>query len=96
MIDGGPSVLFDAVALLTSAAAIDDLVEEATARDFVADAFQHCKFIGYDQSALPLLKKAGIANDLDEGILEAAWKRKALPPLSPGWVNFGFGRASPP
>ncbi|MDQ0995414.1 catalase [Phyllobacterium ifriqiyense] len=70
MIDGGPSVLFDAVALLTSAAAIDDLVEEATARDFVADAFQHCKFIGYDRSALPLLKKAGIANDLDEGILE--------------------------
>ena len=41
MIDGGPSVLFDAVALLTSAEAIDDLVTEATARDFVADAFQH-------------------------------------------------------
>jgi catalase len=69
MIDGGPSVLFDAVALLTSTAAIDDLVKEATARDFVADAFQHCKFIGYDQSALPLLEKAGIANDLDEGVL---------------------------
>jgi len=43
-------------------------VNEATARDFVADAFQHCKFIGYDQSALPLLEKAGIA-DLDEGVL---------------------------
>ncbi|MDH0116029.1 catalase [Agrobacterium pusense] len=69
MIDGGPSVLFDAVALLTSAEAIDDLVKEATARDFVADAFQHCKFIGYDQSALPLLKKAGIADVMDEGVL---------------------------
>ena len=69
MIDGGPSVLFDAVAVLTSTAAIDDLVKEATARDFVADAFQHCKFIGYDQSALPLLEKAGIAGDLDEGVL---------------------------
>lgn len=69
MIDGGPSVLFDAVALLTSAVAIDDLVKEATARDFVADAFQHCKFIGYDQSALPLLEKACIADALDEGIL---------------------------
>ncbi|MGJ7043450.1 catalase [Shinella sp. BE166] len=69
MIDGGPSVLFDAVAILTSTAAIDDLVREATARDFVADAFQHCKFIGYDQSALPLLEKAGIAGDLDEGVL---------------------------
>ncbi|MDO5898396.1 catalase C [Agrobacterium sp. Azo12] len=68
MIDGGPSVLFDAVAILSSTDAIDDLVNEATARDFVADAFQHCKFIGYDQSALPLLEKAGIA-DLDEGVL---------------------------
>ncbi|WCK02377.1 catalase C [Agrobacterium tumefaciens] len=69
MIDGGPSVLFDAVALLTSGAAIDDLVKEATARDFVADAFQHCKFIGYDQSALPLLEVAGIADAMDEGVL---------------------------
>ena len=69
MIDGGPSVLFDAVALLTSSVAIDDLVKEAAARDFVADAFQHCKFIGYDPSALPLLEKAGIADALDEGVL---------------------------
>jgi catalase len=69
MIDGGPSVLFDAVALLTSHQAIEDLVKEATARDFVADAFQHCKYIGYDQSALPLLDKAGISGSLDEGTL---------------------------
>ncbi|MCP6167437.1 catalase HPII, partial [Klebsiella pneumoniae] len=41
----------------------------ATARDFVADAFQHCKYIGYDPSALPLLEKAGIADALDEGVL---------------------------
>ncbi len=65
MVDGGPSVLFDAVALLTSAAAMADLVQEATARDFVADAFQHCKFIGYDASAMPLLEKAGMADALD-------------------------------
>ncbi len=39
MIDGGPSVLFDAIALLTPAAAIEELVKEAAARDFVADAF---------------------------------------------------------
>ncbi|PDT15438.1 catalase HPII [Rhizobium sp. J15] len=69
MIEGGPSVLFDAVALLTSPAAMDDLVKEATARDFVADAFQHCKFIGYDPSALPLLEKAGVAGAFDEGVL---------------------------
>ncbi|MEW9614391.1 catalase C [Shinella sp. S4-D37] len=67
MIGGGPSVLFDAVTLLTSTEAIQDLVKAAAARDFVADAFQHCKFIGYDTSALPLLEKAGIGDALDEG-----------------------------
>ena len=69
MIGGGPSVLFDAVALLTSAPAVDDLLMEAAARDFVADAFQHCKFIGYHRSATPLLEKAGIADAPDEGVV---------------------------
>jgi len=70
MIDGGPSVLFDAVALLPAKAAMDDLLQEATARDFVADAFQHCKFIGHAADALPLLQVAGIADRLDEGVIE--------------------------
>ncbi|NEI73192.1 catalase [Rhizobium lusitanum] len=69
MIDGGPSVLFDAVVLLTSVTAIDDIVQDTAARDFVSDAFQHCKFIGYDHSAVPLLEKAGIADQLDEGVV---------------------------
>jgi catalase len=69
MIDGGPSVLYDAVALLPSADEIDDLVQESTARDFVADAFAHCKFIGYVAAAEPLLVKAGIFDDLDEGCI---------------------------
>jgi Catalase len=75
MIDGGPSVLFDAVALLTSTDAMDDLLKEATARDFVADAFQHCKYIGYDETAFPLLEKAGIGSDLDEGVLPLPGER---------------------
>ena len=69
MIDGAPSVLFDAVVLLTAKAAMEDLMHDAAARDFVADAFQHCKFIGYDPSAAPLLEKAGIADAIDEGVL---------------------------
>jgi catalase len=69
MIDGGPSVLYDAVALLPAQAAIDDLVQESTARDFVADAFAHCKFIGYVEAVMPLFEKAGIADSLDEGCI---------------------------
>ncbi|MBY5798397.1 catalase [Rhizobium leguminosarum] len=69
MIDGGPSVLYDAVALLPSAEGTADLLKEATARDFVADAFVHCKYIGYVETALPLMQKAGIADSLDEGVM---------------------------
>jgi catalase len=75
MIDGGPSVLYDAVALLPGEAAIDDLVQESTA--FVADAFAHCKFIGYVDAAKPLLAKAGIADNLDEGCIALATAKDA-------------------
>jgi catalase len=67
-IDGGPSVLYDAVAILVSAEAVKALAMEATARDFVADAFAHLKFIGHVAAAQPLLDKAGVAPD--GGIVE--------------------------
>jgi catalase len=70
MLDGGPSVLYDAVVLLPSAEAVTDLIDVATARDFVADAFAHCKYIGYAGAAVPLLERAGIAELLDEGTIE--------------------------
>lgn len=71
MIDGGPSVLYDAVALLPAQDAMGDILQESAARDFVADAFAHCKFIGYVEEALPLFAKAGIAEeDFDEGCVE--------------------------
>ncbi len=70
IIDGRPSVLFDAVATLPSDAGLEYLLKEATARDLLAHAFQHCKFIGYSEVALPLLGKAGIEKDIDEGVLE--------------------------
>jgi catalase len=69
MIDGGPSVLYDAVALLPADLGIDDLLQESTVRDFVVDAFAHCKFIGYAKAATPLFAKAGIADSLDEGVV---------------------------
>ncbi|MEP9380634.1 catalase [Aquabacter sp. CN5-332] len=69
MIDGGPSILFDAVALLLSEEGAERLTSEAAARDFVADAFAHCKFIGFTPVALPLLAKAGVAPDADEGLM---------------------------
>jgi len=66
-IDGGPSVLYDAVAIVASADGGAELAADAAARDFVADAFAHCKFIGFTEGATPLLEKAGVADTLDEG-----------------------------
>jgi len=69
MIDGGPSVLFDAVALVLSEEGAERLAGEAAARDFVADAFAHCKFIAYTPGAAPLLRKAGVDPKADEGLI---------------------------
>jgi catalase len=69
MIDGGPSVLFDAVLLLLTEEGADLLTSEAAARDFVADAFAHCKFIGFTPGAVPLLAKAGVDPSSDEGLV---------------------------
>ncbi|MEP9354662.1 catalase [Xanthobacter sp. KR7-65] len=69
MIDGGPSVLFDAVALILSEEGAERLAGEAAARDFVADAFAHCKFIGFTAGSAALLAKAGVASDADEGLI---------------------------
>lgn len=69
-IDGGPSVLYDAVVILLSDEEVKTLQHESTARDFVADAFAHMKFIGYTSAAMPLLEKAGIAESLDEGCID--------------------------
>ena len=70
MIDGGPSVLFDAVALILSEEGAERLTGEAAARDFVADAFAHCKFIGFTAGAVPLLQKAGVDPEADEGLID--------------------------
>ena len=74
---------------------MDDLLQESSARDFVADAFARCKFIGYVGSALPLFAKAGIAaDDLDEGCVtvESAGDAKSF---VDGSGSSASGNASP-
>jgi catalase len=68
-IHGGPSFVFDAVAILLSAEGAALLGDEASARDFVADAIVHCKFIAHKAAAMPLLQKAGVAKAIDRGVV---------------------------
>jgi catalase len=62
-VNGGPSVLYDAVAILASAEGVTMLAQETTAKDFVSDAFAHAKFIAYAETAKPLLDKVGVTPD---------------------------------
>ncbi len=68
-IDGAPSVLFDAVALLISDESILSLLKLPPARDFVADAYAHYKFIGFTEPVKRLFAKVGLPEDLDEGFV---------------------------
>jgi catalase len=61
--EGGPSVLFDAIAVVTSKNGAAQLANRPAAKDFVSDAFAHCKFIAYNEDSLALLDKAGVAAD---------------------------------
>ena len=67
-LEGGPSVLFDAVAILPSQEGASRLAALPAARDFVADAIAHRKFIAFVADALPLLQK--MDRPLDAGFKE--------------------------
>ncbi|AJY48353.1 catalase [Martelella endophytica] len=69
-VNGGPSVLYDAVAILASEEEIVTLMQESTAKDFVNDAFAHCKFIAYNAAVMSLFEKTGLASDLDDGCIK--------------------------
>ncbi|TAG82534.1 MAG: catalase [Burkholderiales bacterium] len=62
-LDGNPSCLFDAVALVLAADAAKALAKNACAVDFVRDAFGHLKAIAASQGAETLLTVAGVATD---------------------------------
>ncbi len=67
--DGGPSVLFDAVALIPGTETAATLAEQPAVRDFVADAFAHSKFIAHAPAADPLLAAAGVVGKADGGFV---------------------------
>jgi len=75
-IDGGPSVLYDAVAVLPSAAGAALLARDAAAKDFCADAFGHCKFIGFTKDAAALFDAARIP-EMDDGFVQLAKAKDA-------------------
>jgi catalase len=72
MVSGGPSVFFDACAVVVGDAGCDALVANPAAVQWVADAFNHCKVIGTVDRAGPLLDKAAVQRD--KGVIDLAGK----------------------
>jgi catalase len=68
-LDGGPSVLYDAVAILTTKDGAAKLAAQPAARDFITDAYAHAKFIGYTDDATPLFDATGMHNMIDDGFV---------------------------
>lgn len=72
-IDGAPSVVYDAVAVVVSPDGAKLLAIDKPAKDFINDAFAHGKFIGFTQEAAPFFERAGLLPaDHDEGVIPLA------------------------
>ena len=77
---GFPSVFVDAIAIVLSNAGCAAMMKEGAAMQFVMDAFSHCKAVGSNKDAKPLLEKAGVeedegVTDLGSAFVEAAGRR---------------------
>jgi catalase len=76
MVGGGPSVLYDAVAVVVSADGAAKLSLLPAAKDFVADAHAHHKFVAYVPDAVPLLTAAGVT-EVDAGYVKVGSRSTA-------------------
>ena len=78
IVDGGPSVLFDSVAVIVPEAEVETLAAEPSACQFVADAINHRKYVLLNAAALGLFAKAGFPDaDQLEGVMLMSKARDA-------------------
>ena len=70
-------MLYDAVALLVSEKGAALLAKDAPTKDFISDAFAHCKFIGYSAAAKLLFQAAGVRDKTDDGFVALKEERDA-------------------
>jgi catalase len=66
-LSAAPSIFFDAVVILASAAGAKDLATQAAAVDWVSDANAHLKVLGHTSGAQVLLDRVGFKPD--EGLV---------------------------
>ncbi len=74
---GSPSQIFDAVAIIVSQEGCATLLNEGAAVEFVMNAFGHLKAIGANETAQPLLDKAGVVRAAGVTGVDAAFVKAA-------------------
>ena len=60
---------FWAAGRLATKIGASELASLPAARDFVTDAYAHCKFIGHNGAARPLFEASGLAPLIDDGFI---------------------------
>ncbi|MEW4448833.1 catalase [Qipengyuania sp. JC766] len=69
-IDGGPSVTYDAVAVVMNEESARRYNTDKPSVDFVNDAFAHAKFVAYVPEVRPLFETAGVWDWMDDGFVD--------------------------
>ncbi|GGC44399.1 catalase [Novosphingobium marinum] len=76
-IDGGPSVAYDAVAVVMSERSARRYNTDKPSIDFVNDAFAHAKFVAYVPAVQPLFETAGVWDWMDDGFVDVSTGKDA-------------------
>lgn len=71
-IDGGPSVMFDAVAIVMAKDTATTMAKDKPSQDFVSDAFAHAKFIAYVPEVMPLFEAVSVGEKMDDGFFDVS------------------------
>jgi hypothetical protein len=88
-LNGAPSIFFDTVAVLAGPESGAALAGDAAAVEWVHDAFTHCKVLGHNAAAQPLLDAAGVKPDGEP----PRFAQVAAPALITGVLAWGMWRA---
>ncbi|MEW4563177.1 catalase [Bremerella sp. JC770] len=90
---GAPSVLFDVVIVAPAADHFDKLQSDPNAVNWIRDAFAHCKYIGYTETAAALLGQANVDYESDEGVLLLT--HESVDALTTAAANYRFWDRQP-
>ncbi|QDV24604.1 catalase [Aureliella helgolandensis] len=71
-LDGAPSCMFDCVIIAPESSQVPSLAEQASATDWVRDAYAHLKVVGFTAESRPLFEKGSVPFDNEPGVLELA------------------------